>query len=322
MYDTTDLINITLEDILLKTTEYNIYQHYLGDIKVAKLIKSPIRNNDKDPSFGIFISRSTGSLLWKDLGTGDTGNVIKLVKILFNLKSYKSALNQIYFDLSLNNKKRSVSVVSNISTKITSEAKIKVKYRSFSKTDYQYWKQYLISKETLDLFDVNPINYFCINDAKIKEYTDSEPMYCYDIYRRRKIYRPFSRKTEKWFGDLTIYDIQGYKQLPANGNLLIITKSLKDVMTLYELGYSSIAPPSETSNIPTVVINELKSRFTKIVSLYDRDLAGMKGARKLFKTYEIDFIFIPKMYETKDISDFAAKYGKTKTVALTKKLLK
>lgn len=324
MYDTTNLINITLDDILLKTTEYDIYRHYLGEIKIAKLIKSPLRDNDNDPSFGIFISRSTGSLLWKDLGTGESGNVVKLVKILFNLTTYKSALNHIYNDLSLDNKKRSVRVVSTTSTKITitSETKIKVKYRSFSVNDYKYWKQYLISKNTLDLYDVNAIDYFCIGNVKVKEYKENEPMYCYDVYKHRKIYRPKSKKTEKWYGDLTVYDIQGYKQLPQNGDILIITKALKDVMTLKELGYSAIAPPSETSNIPNVVINELKTRFTNILSFYDRDFAGMNGARKLFKTYGINWIFIPKVYNIKDISDFASVFGRSKTIELTKLLLK
>ena len=39
--------------------------------------------------------------------------------------------------------------------------------------------------------------------------------------------------------------LQGAHQLPAEGELLVVTKSMKDVMCLYSLGITAIAPNSE-----------------------------------------------------------------------------
>lgn len=39
--------------------------------------------------------------------------------------------------------------------------------------------------------------------------------------------------------------IQGSKMLPKSGEFVVVTKSLKDVMALYEFGIPAIAPNSE-----------------------------------------------------------------------------
>ena len=134
-------------------------------------------------------------------------------------------------------------------------------------------------------------------------------MYAYKVFNKFKIYRPLSDKSIKWRGNLGSLDIQGFEQLPEKGNLLIITKSLKDVMVLYELGYNSIAPASESTVIPEIAMGNIKKRFKKIVVFYDRDATGMKFARKMVNQYNLDFMFIDKKHETKDISDFVKKFG-------------
>ena len=113
----------------------------------------------------------------------------------------------------------------------------------------------------------------------------------------------------KWRGNLSSLDIQGFEQLPEYGDLLIITKSLKDVMVLYEMGYDAIAPPSESSEIPEVVIYNIKRRFKKILVIYDRDATGMRFARSIVNKWKFDFAFINKKYNTKDISDFVKAYS-------------
>lgn len=49
-------------------------------------------------------------------------------------------------------------------------------------------------------------------------------MYAYKVYNHFKIYKPLADKYTKWRNNLTEYDIQGYKQLPKKGDILIITK--------------------------------------------------------------------------------------------------
>lgn len=47
---------ITLDYILSRVTEYDIYARYIGQFKIGYIYNSPFRE-DKNPSFGIFRSR-------------------------------------------------------------------------------------------------------------------------------------------------------------------------------------------------------------------------------------------------------------------------
>ena len=101
--------------------------------------------------------------------------------------------------------------------------------------------------------------------------------------------------------------IQGWEQLPESGDLLIITKSYKDVMLLYEYNIPAIAPNGEYVIISEEVINSLKKRFKNIFILFDNDLAGVKNSHKYKKAYnDIPIIFLKRKY-SKDISDFYKK---------------
>lgn len=63
-------ITITLDYILSKVTEYDIYAKYIGQFKVGMIYNSPFRK-DNNPSFGVYYSKKTRKLLFKDHGTGD-----------------------------------------------------------------------------------------------------------------------------------------------------------------------------------------------------------------------------------------------------------
>ena len=71
--------------------------------------------------------------------------------------------------------------------------------------------------------------------------------------------------------------IQGIHMIPKYGEYLVITKSLKDVMCLYNYNIPSIAPGSETSFISDNQLSRLKQRFKKIIVFYDNDIPGING---------------------------------------------
>lgn len=303
MYDTSKIGKDT--DLFDKITEYDVFAHYIGNFKIGSVFKSPLRK-DNNPSFGIFVSKRTGGLLYKDLATGDTGNCINFVKKYLGLTTYKDVYNTIKNDISIGNLKRVDT------TKIPKKQNVKfaIKRKPFSKNELLYWEKYCITLEILKLYNVFAISAFFINDNICKTYTTNEPMFAYKVFNNFKIYRPFSAKSEKWYSNTTRNDMQGYEQLPETGDVLIITKALKDVMCLYSLGYNAIAPSSETSVIPVMVMNNLKKRFKRIIVLYDRDIAGVNGTRKMLHNYTyLDYMFIPKTYNTKDISDTIETHG-------------
>ena len=91
---------------------------------------------------------------------------------------------------------------------------------------------------------------------------------------------------------------------------------MKDVMTLYSLGITAIAPNSENLFMTENQYNKLKTRFKKLVLFYDNDLAGISNMNRIRKQFNIDCVWIPRKYKAKDISDFYLKYGREKTLEL------
>ena len=51
MYSTRTAITMSLKDILDKVNDLDIYTYCLGQFKVGKLMNSPLRSGDKNPSF-------------------------------------------------------------------------------------------------------------------------------------------------------------------------------------------------------------------------------------------------------------------------------
>lgn len=300
---------ITLDYILSRVTEYDIYARYIGQFKIGYIYNSPFRE-DKNPSFGIFRSRKTGKLLFKDHGNGLCGDVIRFVQEYTGITNYNELLKQIVKDLNIKNN----TVLK--STKVyekSEETVIGVVRQEFTNVDKAFWQQFGITLDTLKKYNVSSIKYYLCDGIVKGIYKDESPMYAYKVYNKFKIYRPLADKYTKWRNNLTEYDIQGLEQLPEKGELLIITKSLKDVMCLKEMGYNAISPSSESTFIPDKVLEELKCRFKNIIVIYDRDKAGCKNLRKITTTYRLKPLLIHKSFKAKDISD-AIKLNSFKTI--------
>ena len=291
--------NITLDWILSKVTEYDIYAKYIGQFKVGMIYNSPFRK-DKNPSFGIYYSKRTKQLLFKDHGTGECGNVIKFVSLFTGKTEYNDILSDIVDKLNITNNTKLVSSKQYISP---TETVIGVVRQEFTDVDINYWKQFNISINTLKKFNVNSIKYYLCNGIVKGTYKRENPMYAYKVYNNFKIYRPLADKYTKWRNNLTDYDIQGYEQLPQKGDILFITKSMKDVMCLHEMGYPAVSPSSESTFLPKDVLEQLKTRFKRIIILFDRDASGVKRSRKLSQETGLEAMFINKKFKAKDISD-------------------
>lgn len=291
--------NITLDWILSKVTEYDIYAKYIGQFKVGMIYNSPFRK-DKNPSFGIYYSKRTKQLLFKDHGTGECGNVIKFVSLFTGKTEYNDILSDIVDNLNITNNTKLVSSKQYIPP---TETVIGVVRQEFTDVDINYWKQFNISINTLKKFNVNSIKYYLCNGIVKGTYKRENPMYAYKVYNNFKIYRPLADKYTKWRNNLTDYDIQGYEQLPQKGDILFITKSMKDVMCLHEMGYPAVSPSSESTFLPKDVLEQLKTRFKRIIILFDRDAAGVKRSRKLNRETGLEAMFINKKFKAKDVSD-------------------
>ena len=129
---------ITLDYILSRVTEYDIYARYIGQFKIGYIYNSPFRE-DKNPSFGIFRSRKTGKLLFKDHGNGLCGDVIRFVQEYTGITNYNELLKQIVKDLNIKN---NTVLKSTKAYEKSEETVIGVVRQEFTNVDKEFWQQF------------------------------------------------------------------------------------------------------------------------------------------------------------------------------------
>lgn len=319
MYDLSN-VNIpqklTKEAILEKASQEEIMRYYIGvDFTINKAFRSPLRN-DKVPSFVVY-SLADGSLRFKDFN-GAQGSCFDLVMILYKA-TFMEALEIIDRDFNLNIKKTTISSTYKREHKDYKPKKIEYnkkllqfKPQLFTEKDIEYWSSYNITKETLEKYNVFSAKYIFLDKKLILRYNNYNPIYCYKFESTVKVYRPFANKGEyKWMSNVTKDDIQGYDALDFSRDTLIITKSLKDVMCLHEMGFSSIAPQAEGNRNQYEAIDNIAMHFDTIIILFDNDDTGIKGAENLkeYLSMSSKVVFIENIDNIKDISDHVKTYG-------------
>lgn len=320
---------ISKRAILQKYNELEIYRKYLDngqDVVFGTAILSPLRKESK-PSFGFFIGEGN-EICFNDFVLGK-GDFVRFVQMKYGL-TYFEALSKVAVDFDLSDdfickkldKTRFINDKKNLPTKeellsqVTS-LRLGKKRRNWERYDIEFWLQFGISINTLEFYRVEPISHIFIND---KIFVADKYAYVFieqkDNKETYKIYQPFS-KDYKWITSHNSSVWQGWEQLPVKGTDLIITKSLKDVMSLYEVtGIPSVALQTESILPKRHVFNLLKDRFPECIYLfYDNDydkeinwgkLYGDKIARELGL---ID-IYIHDRFKSKDFSDLVKNVGK------------
>jgi hypothetical protein len=159
-------------------------------------------------------------------------------------------------------------------------------------------------------------------DGSIASFTFNNP-YTYGYFRNDgslyKIYTP--KNTEKKFIKVENY-IQGLEQLNYDCKYLMITSSLKDLMSFVKLSIGNIeciAPDSENTMITSAVLKDLKAKYTKIILLFDNDDPGINAAKKYKDLYDFNYVVLPL---EKDLSDSVKIHGIEKVREVLFPLLK
>jgi len=304
---------ITKDFLLEKNTAETYMSTYLG-ISISKsLVRNPLRN-DKRPTAS-FHRNSSGELIFHDFGTGFHENFIGVVMTKFSL-SYNEALHKIAADFGYI-KSNNTPIKIKISDTIITEKKetcIQIAPREFTEKELFWWNKYGISQNTLNKYKIFACKDIFLNNNYFTSSTENNPIFGYYCGKKNgnelwRIYFP-KKQTFRFLSNTPKSYIQGAKQIPENGKLLVITKSMKDCAALYELGISAIAPCSEVLFISKCQLQALQKRFEKIIVFYDNDLPGIQSMRHIKKEYpELQFFWIPRKYEAKDVSDFIKKYG-------------
>lgn len=318
---------ITKEYILERVREEDIWSAYGCPVREGSFRSPPVLRTEDHASCHFYRTRN-GSLRLIDFTGHFHGDWIDFVARTTGL-SYGNLLLDVARKLNIINGKPVVSgTLSDKSTIIPYRpaAQIRVKRRKWNSDDKSYWlDKYGVCSKVLDRFGVSPAQRVWVNARQIYLYEAGNPAYIYHFGAYEyKIYFPYNQKGDK-FRQTNGQILQGYGQLPRRGETLIVTKSLKDVIVLYTLGYSAVAPMSEGQILSEQHYLELSRRFERIISFYDFDYTGVCSMNRMKKAYKMQPIWVPPDYQAKDISDLVEKVGRKETqrlIIFTKSILK
>ncbi len=311
-------IQITKEEILLKISEYDIFKMYCSNFKELEIpFISELRHSD---TANCRITAKYNSLIYKDFKAGSSYDCFNYVMIKYRC-NYFEALNIISNDFNLKSSSipsiepRIITANDEFKLKIANVPKeksiIQIVSQPWNSVDYDYWSSYKIPLSLLDEYNVfSAKTVFLIKGDKriVFSYKKNNPSYAYrfdtEIGYSYKIYWPLTKdKKFKWlFSGGVSSDIEGYSQLPLHGDILILTKSLKDVMSFNLIGYPAISLQGEANKMEQSLVDKLLKRFDRIIVNYDEDLEGIKGSKRMKQQFGFDYFFIDDGY--KDLSEY------------------
>lgn len=322
---------LSTENILRRVSEEALWSFYLGShYKPGKLISAPYRK-DKDPSFYLKV-REDGRMRFKDFGRLDmSGDIFDYMQAVFKL-DFRDALEKVNTDFSLclsgipeTGKERSKNKkISQLDTSVNEnnllDNKLQIIVTPFRQIDLDWWGQYGITPETLKLYNVYKAGKVFLNNVQIYVDYDRNPCYTYHfpITDHLKCYFPMATgKNKRFLSNVNnLQDVQGYYQCrvkEGQKDLLILTKSMKDCMLLRELGYDAMSINGEEHRFYDDFIRHIRKYYPIIISIYDPDKAGIKGARYIWREYKVLPYFIPKTYrkeKAKDVTDVYKVWGR------------
>jgi len=304
--------DLTVEKVLEKITEYDIFRFYMPYNKweLNRVTYSPFRN-EKNPSF--LISSKHGFLYFIDFAdTSKRGNCFEFLKLLFGLSSMQEVLLMINKDFGL-----ALSGKTNINKykRIVSEyvqPKIEKKYsfvqvltRKFTNGELEYWNKY-----HQDIADLKDNNIYAAKKVFLNKQLfplgDNEFTFGYYYEGHWKIYRPFKDKKSKWVpNNVPITAMDGMDDV-KNCKVALINKSKKDYMVMKKIFPNSCAVQNEGLGCFSVEnVDFLKANSEVQLLSFDSDDVGVKNSQQITKIFDFGYINVPKKYLNQGIKDWA-----------------
>lgn len=310
MLDPKNHIKLTKEFILSKVDEETLFKYYISGFKKVNTRFSSELRKDTNPS--CIISNKSGRLIYIDFGNGQKHDIFSYIQEKYRC-TFLESLKIINNDFNCNMSSSIISTPILVGKLEIPDKVILYRSREFNQRDYDYWMQYNITEDILQLYKIRSLSHFWIDNNCF--FVKDDLCYLFPEIKKDKIkykiYRPLQSKDKRFISN-DGGSIYGLRQLPEKGDCLFITSSKKDIMSLRSLGYYSISFTSETVNPSDDLINYLKERWNKIFVFYDFDKTGIEHSNKLVKTFNLNGCLFTDNEEVKDPSDYIKKYGKEK----------
>lgn len=219
---------------------------------------------------------------------------------------------------------------------------IEIVPRSWNKSDKSYWNNLGVSLSYLNTNFVIPVEQYYIDRGVNSEpkyyYKQSDPCYAYMLGQNRagiyfiKLYFPKRNRTTELKFITNCNILEGLLNLELNNyDYILITKSSKDRLsigshldsnTFYggantKLNIGVVNLPCEGYHLNEKEYTWLTNKLApngKLISLLDFDYTGRTGAKYLYDTYDIPYLFITRgefglpNYGCKDFAELHDKY--------------
>lgn len=305
---------ITKKQLLTHRTEEEYMSFYLGINPDNYIHVNPLRK-DRKPS-ATFYRVKDGQLIFRDWAMGWKFNFVDIVMYKFNV-NFDKALKIIGNDFGIISKPHYVKntpAVTYSGEKLTSNSStlLQGEVVPFKESDLKWWKSFGITQKTLDFYSVHNLKTVFLNSYPSFFSDDKNPIYGYYFGKEegRELWKIYMPKRVSFRFLLNTNKVQGFKQLPKTGDLLVVTKSLKDVMVFHEMGIPAIATQGETVILTKAQYDALAKRFKRIVFNGDWDKAGQRMMIESRRKYPgIAMTFTNPSKYAKDISDYVKKVG-------------
>jgi hypothetical protein len=304
---------LTMQSVLDKITEYDIFRWYMPDKswKLNRVTYSPYRN-ESNPSF--IIGNKNGNLSFIDFAdTSRRGDCFEFVKTLHNLSSMDDVLKLIDRDFHLG---IASGVVTEEYKKIVSAYKqpedlgkryslIQVITRKFNNDELAYWNSYHQSLQDLRDNNVYAVKKVFLNKS-LFAIKDNELTFGYFYDGHWKIYRPFADKKVKWVPNNVPITAMDGKEDIKNCEIAFINKSKKDYMVMKKLFPCSCAVQNEGIGcFSEENIEYLRANSKKQILSFDSDVTGVANSQQITKVFGFGYLNVPKKYLTEGIKDWA-----------------
>lgn len=290
-------------DFIYKTfSQEAIFEAY-GIPVIRGNFVSPLRR-DKSPTCAF---QYYGNILrYYDNRPGEfCGDAISLVMHLKKI-TYQEALLDIYKTMKLNETEvilNKTITADELYIKKKNSTTISAIFKDFSNKELEYWKQYGISLETLQRFNIRSCKnlYLQNNEGLFLDCMRKNEMCFLYIFGDNSVKAYFPERDKYRFISNSRW-IQGLEYLD-DPKLLVITKSFKDVICLSLFGIQAVSMQGESVLPPAWLVDKYNCLY-----LADNDAPGKRAAVLIRKKYNIPIVLFPKEYREMGIKDFSDAY--------------
>lgn len=295
--------DLTKEFILQRVSEEEVFEKY-GVKVVEGMFRSPLRI-DRRPTCRFYRSRS-GKLILHDFAGYFHGDCFDLVQKMKSC-NYPQSLMDIAKSFKIIEGAPRNPISSSVVIGPKSMCEIRIVSMPWDEQHLSWWEEYGVDIGMLEMFNVVPARQVWLNGSLYynRDFTkQTEVVFAYRFGGfDYKIY--FPQRTEKRFLHNNPDILQGWNQLGAKGDFVVITKAMKDVICLRMFDIPAIAPMAETSVVSDSVLEILKESYKNVFALYDRDRVGKIALINLRKR-GVTPLLMPKN-TTKDFADLCKK---------------